>query len=34
VVLGKEQSGAINSVGYGLYTEMLREAVEKLSNTK
>jgi transcription-repair coupling factor (superfamily II helicase) len=26
-ILGKEQSGAINSVGYGLYTEMLREAV-------
>ena len=29
-ILGKEQSGAINSVGYGLYTRMLKEAVERL----
>ena len=29
-ILGKEQSGAINSVGYGLYTQMLKEAVRKL----
>ncbi len=28
-ILGKEQSGAINSVGYGLYTQMLKEAVGK-----
>ena len=29
-ILGKEQSGAINSVGYGLYTQMLKEAVRRL----
>jgi transcription-repair coupling factor (superfamily II helicase) len=29
-ILGSNQSGAINSVGYGLYTQMLQEAVEKL----
>lgn len=29
-ILGKNQSGAINSVGYGLYSQMLSEAVEKL----
>ena len=27
-ILGKQQSGAINSVGYGLYSQMLAEAVE------
>ncbi|MGI6484592.1 MAG: DEAD/DEAH box helicase [Candidatus Dojkabacteria bacterium] len=29
-ILGKNQSGAINSVGYGLYSQMLAEAVSKL----
>ncbi len=29
-ILGKNQSGAINSVGYGLYSQMLSEAVEKI----
>jgi len=29
-ILGRNQSGAINSVGYGLYTEMLNEAVSRL----
>ncbi len=29
-ILGKNQSGAINSVGYGLYTQMLSEAVENI----
>lgn len=29
-ILGKNQSGAINSVGYGLYSEMLNEAVSSL----
>lgn len=29
-ILGKNQSGAINSVGYGLYSQMLSEAVENL----
>ena len=29
-ILGKNQSGAINSVGYGLYTQMLSDAVEKI----
>jgi transcription-repair coupling factor (superfamily II helicase) len=29
-ILGKNQSGAINSVGYGLYTQMLHEAVERV----
>jgi len=28
-ILGRDQSGAINSVGYGLYSQMLAEAVEK-----
>ncbi len=28
-ILGKNQSGAINSVGYGLYSQMLAEAVER-----
>jgi transcription-repair coupling factor len=31
-ILGKNQSGVINSVGYGLYTRMLSDAVEKLKN--
>lgn len=31
-ILGKNQSGAINSVGYGLYSEMLNEAVTRLKN--
>lgn len=29
-ILGRDQSGAINSVGYGLYTQMLSEQVQKL----
>ena len=29
-ILGKNQSGTINSVGYGLYTQMLSEAIEKI----
>ncbi len=29
-ILGKNQSGAINSVGYGLYSQMLTEAVSRL----
>ncbi|MHC1717017.1 MAG: DEAD/DEAH box helicase [Candidatus Dojkabacteria bacterium] len=29
-ILGSNQSGTINSVGYGLYTQMLNEAVERL----
>ncbi|MBP5204377.1 DEAD/DEAH box helicase [bacterium] len=29
-ILGKNQSGAINSVGYGLYSQMLSEAVTRL----
>ncbi len=29
-ILGMNQSGAINSVGYGLYSQMLNEAVRKL----
>ena len=29
-ILGQNQSGAINSVGYGLYTQMLQEAVDRL----
>lgn len=33
-ILGRNQSGAINSVGYGLYTEMLQDAVEELRRKK
>ncbi|HQI92757.1 MAG TPA: CarD family transcriptional regulator [Candidatus Dojkabacteria bacterium] len=29
-ILGKNQSGTINSVGYGLYTQMLSGAIEKI----
>ncbi|MBI2356619.1 DEAD/DEAH box helicase [Candidatus Dojkabacteria bacterium] len=29
-ILGKEQSGVINTVGYGLYTQMLRDAIATL----
>jgi transcription-repair coupling factor (superfamily II helicase) len=29
-ILGRSQSGTINSVGYGLYTQMLQEAVDEL----
>jgi transcription-repair coupling factor (superfamily II helicase) len=29
-ILGKNQSGTINSVGYGLYTQMLQQAVDEL----
>ncbi len=32
-ILGKKQSGTINSIGYGLYTQLLFDAVEKLKNT-
>ncbi|MCC7290278.1 DEAD/DEAH box helicase [bacterium] len=31
-ILGKSQSGAINSVGYGLYTQMLNDAVKELQD--
>lgn len=31
-ILGKNQSGTINSVGYGLYSLMLEDAVRKLQN--
>ncbi len=33
-ILGSNQSGAINSVGYGLYTEMLQDAVDELKRKK
>lgn len=33
-ILGSNQSGAINSVGYGLYTEMLQDAVNELKRKK
>lgn len=29
-ILGRNQSGTINSVGYGLYSQMLSSAVKKL----
>jgi len=29
-ILGRNQSGTINSVGYGLYSQMLSNAVNKL----
>ena len=29
-ILGRSQSGTINSVGYGLYTQMLQDAVDEL----
>lgn len=29
-ILGRNQSGAINSIGYGLYTQMLAESIERL----
>lgn len=32
-ILGKKQSGTINSVGYGLYTQLLYEAVEELKKS-
>ncbi len=32
-ILGKKQSGTINSVGYGLYTQLLYDAVEKLKKS-
>lgn len=33
-ILGKKQSGTINSIGYGLYTQLLSDAVEKLKVSK
>lgn len=33
-ILGKKQSGTINSIGYGLYTQLLSEAVERLKDSK
>ncbi len=33
-ILGKEQSGNINSVGLNLYCQMLSEAIEKLKTAK
>ncbi len=32
-ILGKKQSGTINSVGYGLYTQLLYDAVEELKKS-
>lgn len=32
-ILGKKQSGTINSIGYGLYTQLLKEAVDRLKGT-
>ena len=32
-ILGKKQSGTINSIGYGLYTRLLYEAVESLKGS-
>ena len=32
-ILGKKQSGTINSVGYGLYTQLLFDAVEELKKS-
>jgi len=32
-ILGKKQSGTINSVGYGLYTQLLYDAVEVLKGS-
>ncbi len=29
-ILGKKQSGTINSIGYGLYTQLLHDAIERL----
>ncbi len=31
-ILGRNQSGTINSVGYGLYSQMLAQAVKKVKN--
>lgn len=33
-ILGKKQSGTINSIGYGLYTQLLKEAVDRLKGSK
>lgn len=33
-ILGKRQSGTINAVGYGLYTQLLKEAVDGLKGAK
>lgn len=32
-ILGKKQSGMINSIGYGLYTQLLHDAVERLKGS-
>lgn len=32
-ILGKKQSGTINTVGYGLYTQLLQESVQRLKDT-
>jgi transcription-repair coupling factor (superfamily II helicase) len=31
-ILGRNQSGTINSVGYGLYSQMLAQAVKRIQN--
>lgn len=33
-ILGRSQSGTINSVGYGLYTQMLQDAVDELKRKR
>jgi len=32
-ILGKKQSGTINSIGYGLYTQLLYDQIEKLKSS-
>ena len=32
-ILGRDQSGSINSIGYGLYIQMLNEELDKLKKT-
>ncbi len=32
-ILGKRQSGTINLIGYGLYTQLLADAIERLKST-
>jgi len=32
-ILGKKQSGTINSIGYGLYTQLLNDAVKELKKS-
>jgi transcription-repair coupling factor (superfamily II helicase) len=32
-ILGKRQSGTINLIGYGLYTQLLADAIEKIKSS-